>query len=548
MRKLVGFLAFLFFGIAIYAQPAVSLRIADLWLEEMTIPGFPAFHSGAVGHHDGKWIIMAGRTNGMHGFYPPFAFPGNGRQLNVYVVDPVQGSVWSVPNDDIADLRIREQLSSSNMQFAQKGDKLYITGGYGYMGAIDDFTTFPYLTAADMGCLTDSVIAGGDINPCFRITEDSLFAVAGGRMGRIADRYFLVFGHYFHHRYSVADLGSFIQHYTYQIRMFDITDNDTAFGPANLQVKTDSANFRRRDFNMTPFEEGNEKGFYAWSGVFRDSVDLPHYRPVRIKSDGTYQVLPVEQYLSHYHSASFSLITYRPGDYGSGPMHVFLGGMAEYYPDQNNQLVQDSLVPFTKQFSSVQGDSYFGELTEYYQGVTPWAGDPCNVFNPGEIRYAFPDYEGTNAEFIPNPALVSEQTGVVFDTLLFWSAPKALLGYVVGGIISTGPNIADMNDPSLSFASDRIYKVYYEMKACADMNESAASQVKIFPNPASENIRVDTDEDLKTLVITDAAGKIVRSQTGNVSHLLHVGDLAPGVYFLQAVSVGKSLRATFIKQ
>jgi hypothetical protein len=545
MRKFLTFFIGLIGLSAAQAQPLVSLRIADLWLEEITIPGFPAFHSGVVGHHDGKWIIMAGRTNGMHGFYPPFAFPGNGQQLNVYVVDPAQGNIWSVPNDGITDSRIREQLSSSNMQFAQKNDKLYITGGYGYMNAIDDFTTFPYLTSADMGCLTDSVIAGGDINPCFKITEDSLFAVAGGRMGRIDDRYFLVFGHYFHHRYSVADLGSFIQRYTYQIRMFDITDDGSVLAPSNVQVVTDSANFRRRDFNMTPFEEENEKGFYAWSGVFRDSVDLPHYTPVRIKSDGSYQVLPFEQKLAHYHSGSFSFKTNSPGDLGSNNMHVFLGGMAEYQTNSNNQLFQDSLVPFTKQFSSVQGTGQ--AMNELYHGVTPYPEIYCNYFQPGQIRFAFNEYEGTNAEFIPNPDLVSEQTGVVIDTELF-NGSVVLVGHVVGGIRSTGPNIADMNDPSLSFASDRIYKVFYQMQVCTDMEESSPDQLKIFPNPAVETIRIDTEEELKTVEITDATGKTVRSQTGNVSHLIYVGDLAPGVYFLQAQKNEKALRATFVKQ
>jgi hypothetical protein len=548
MRNFLSFFIGLTCLSATQAQPVVSLRIADLWLEETNIPGFPAFHSGAVGQHEGKWIIMAGRTNGMHGFYPPFAFPGNGRQLNVYVVDPEEGNIWSVPNDGITDVRIREQLSSSNMQFAQRNDKLYITGGYGYMNAIDDFTTFPYLTSADMGCLTDSVIAGGDINSCFNVTEDSLFAVAGGRMGRIDERYFLVFGHYFHHRYSVADLGSFIQRYTFQIRMFDLADSNSVFEPQNVQVVTDSVNFRRRDFNMTPFEEGNEKGFYAWSGVFRDSVDLPHYTPVRIKSDGTYEVLPFEQKLAHYHSGSFSFKTNSPGDMGGQNMHVFLGGMAEYYPDQNNQISQDSLVPFTKQFSSVQKNTFSGEISEYYHGVILYPEDYCNYFQPGQIRFAFNEYEGTNAEFIPNPDLVSEQTGVVLDTSIFLSETPLLLGYVIGGIHSTGPNIADMNDPSLSFASDRIYKVYYTMRTCADIKESAVSRVGLFPNPTSETIRVDTDDELKTLIITDAAGKTVRSQAGQIAYVLYVGDLAPGVYFLQAQTNEKALRATFVKQ
>jgi hypothetical protein len=514
-----------------YGQQDKSLIISDLWLEEMIIPQFPAFHSGVTAHYDGKWLIMGGRTNGMHGFYPPFAFPTGGRQESVYVVDPEAGSVWSADISGLDSL-VREQLGSSNMQFAQNGDKLYIAGGYGYKESIDDYTTFPYLTSVNMPMLMDSVIAGGNINTAFRSVIDSTMAVTGGRMGRIGDRYFLVFGHYFHHRYSVADLGSFIQKYTYQIRMFDIQDDDTLLAAVNKQVITDSVNFRRRDFNMTPFKEGTEKGFYAWSGVFRDSVDLPHYNPIRIKSDGSYAVLPFEQKLAHYHSGSFSMKIDNPGYYTYKDAHVFLGGMAEYYPDSGYALVQDSLVPFTKNFSSVQisGD----QIVEQKAGLLPWPTPECGLFFPNEIRNSFLEFEGTNMEFIPNLTYYDAETGVI-NYSHNWPNVNQPVGYLVGGIISAGRNIADMNDPSLSFASNKVYKVFYETKLCSNIQEYSTAILQVYPNPATDYIQARTDEAITRWEVTDLSGKTVLSRNA-AGQSLYVGNLAPGTYLLGIIT------------
>ncbi|MCG9912165.1 MAG: T9SS type A sorting domain-containing protein [Flavobacteriales bacterium] len=540
----IAFVLAVFGGISLhtYGQSALPFSYFDLWLEEVTIPQFPAFHSGVTAHHDGKWLIMGGRTNGMHGFYPPFAFPTNGRQELVYVVDPEAGSIWSADISGLDSLA-REQLGSSNMQFAQKDDKLYITGGYGYKESIDDYTTFPYLTSVNMPMLMDSVIAGGDISSAFRSVIDSTMAVTGGRMGRIGDRYFLVFGHYFHHRYSVADLGSFIQKYTYQIRMFDIQDDAVQLAAINKQVVTDSANFRRRDFNMTPFEEGTEKGFYAWSGVFRDSVDLPYYNPIRITSDGSYEVLPFEQKLAHYHSGSLS-ISLENSFLSSDKMHVFFGGMAEYYPDEFENLIQDSLVPFIKQISSVQ--VYSDGLVEHYNGVNFSTQDYCGTYAPNQIRFAFEEFEGSNMEFIPNPQYMNEETGVMNYELDFQN-PTLNIGYMVGGIISTGRNIADMNDPSLSFASNKVYKVFAEVKNCGNISEYSTATMQVFPNPSTDFIQAQTDEPVTRWDVTDLSGKTVLSQNA-AGQSLYVGNLASGTYLLHITTQQNAYRAKFIKR
>lgn len=517
---------------------------AEIWVEEVAVPGFPAFHSGSVAQHNGKWFILGGRTNGMHGFYPPFAFPNNGKQNQIYVVEPTAGDVWSVGLDSLP-LALREQLSSSNMQFAQHNGKLYIAGGYGYQAAIDDFTTFPYLTSVDLASLADSVIAGGNPAPCFKTVTDSSMAVAGGRLGRVGDRFFLACGHYFHHRYSKEDLGSFIQRYTYQVRMFNIKDSGNVLALENKAALTDSVNFRRRDFNMTAYSEGADgDGLMIWSGVFRDSVDLPHYRPIRVRANGTYEVLPLEQKMAHYQSGAMSLKGNGEQPFpGSGKyLHYFFGGMAEYYTDSAGQTVQDSLVPFVKAFSSVQlgggneHENFYGPFTAPYD----YGG-----MNSQRMRYGFGGYEGTNVEFIPNPQYLL--AGVEVLSVNPGAGTPVLLGHLVGGIESTGRNIADLNDPSLSFASGKIYAVYYQNTFVAGLNENAAQALRVYPNPVTDVLRADLTEPIQRREVVDLTGKTVL-QTRWGGPTLDVSALEPGTYFLKVFTKDKLYRSTFVKQ
>lgn len=539
---------FLVFTRAVFAQDLLAYY-SDVWIEPVTIPNFPALHSGAIAEHNGKWIMMGGRTNGMHGFYPPFAFPANGRQTNVYVVDPEAGSVWSSPIDSL-DVRVREQLSSSNMQFAEGNGKMYLSGGYGYHEAIDDFTTFPYLTSADMGCITDSVIAGGDLRPCFKVYEDSLMAVTGARMARIENDYFLVFGHFFHHRYSVADLGSFIQKYTYQIRKFNIQDTADSLYITNVEVVTDSSLFRRRDFNMTPFEDANERGLIVWSGVFRDSVDLPYYNPIKINQNLSYELLPLEQKYAHYTSAAFclKLDLYYEGWWSSLPnsIHMFFGGMAEYYLDEQKQVVQDSLVPFVKNFSSVHLDGNSPQEMPF--GISEFTSKDvlCPPYLLSGLRYAFEGYEGTNAEFVANPAYRSDTTGVLKVPTVQYD--PLTLGYIVGGIESTGPNIANMNDPSLSFASNKVYKVSYSYIECGNISEYATNPLKIFPNPSANLVNINTKEPVVRYEILDLTGKVIQQETGTDIRLFTISELVPGTYFLKVFTGGNVFHTSLIKQ
>ena len=56
----------------------------------------PTLHSFAAGHYDGKWVLIAGKTNGLHGFEAtgPNGFTPETQNREVWVVDPVARESW----------------------------------------------------------------------------------------------------------------------------------------------------------------------------------------------------------------------------------------------------------------------------------------------------------------------------------------------------------------------------------------------------------------------------------------------------------------------
>ncbi|MBL0342612.1 MAG: hypothetical protein IPP71_17970 [Bacteroidetes bacterium] len=239
-----------------------------LELEPFTISGLPGLHSYAYTIHDGKWLILGGRTNGLHGFQPPFAFPLATQNTNIYVVDPVAQQFWSATSSTLPQ-NIQEHISSSNMEGVRLGNYFYFIGGYGFSTPANDLITFPNITAIDVPGLMNAVMNQLPVTSYFRQITDPAMALCGSRAEVIDTTVYLVFGHQFDGRYNPNNMPSFTQVYSNQIRKFNITDNGTVFTITNYTSITDTVNFHRRDYNLAPqiFPNGTS-GITASSGVF----------------------------------------------------------------------------------------------------------------------------------------------------------------------------------------------------------------------------------------------------------------------------------------
>src|SRR5687768_4058817 len=290
----------------------------------------PTLHSFASAHHDGKWVLLAGRTNGLHGFGTSGSqnFPAAAQNSDVWVIDPVTKQSWrrSLTTDaGFTPLQLAA-LSSSNTQSAQVGDRLYVTGGYSR--GPSGFQTYDTLSSIDLPALTDWVMNGtGSASGAIRTIHDEAFRVTGGAMYPMKGRMHLVFGQNF-----IGGYPGGTTEYTKQVRSFQIVDDGTSLGTANFSATAPDENHRRRDLNVVPVVHRNAngtlaRGVEALSGVFTPT-DGVWTVPVYVNDDGQASMADPQapgtfkQAMNNYHSAKLGFYS----EQADSMHHVLFGG------------------------------------------------------------------------------------------------------------------------------------------------------------------------------------------------------------------------------
>jgi hypothetical protein len=419
-------------------SPPPATAAFAVTLTPVALAGLPALQSYVIGEADGKWLLLGGRKDGLHKRRPFETFLAADNNTIAYVVDPVAQAVWS---QAVASLTpsLASQLQSTNMEFVQRDDTLYVVGGYGYDVGAGDHVTHAYLTAIDVPEAIAAIIAGAPLAPHVRQLADERMAVTGGYLGELDGTFYLAGGQRFTGRYNPMGPNhgpGFTQAYTNEIRRFGITDDGTTLAITDYAAWHDEAALHRRDYNMAPqiFADGR-RGFTMFSGVFQYDRDVPWLTAVDFDAKG-YRVVPgFEQLFSHYHSAHASL-----HDAQRGEMHtIFFGGLAQFFFDASGTLTEDDAVPFVKTISMVTRRAD-GTMRE-------------------EVIGEMPALLGTSAEFVANPALAGPARGIL--ALPTQPLPPAGLdlGYVVGGIESSAPNVFFSNAVDASIASSRLFRV-----------------------------------------------------------------------------------------
>lgn len=447
-------------------------RQTDVLLEPIEISGLGGVQSYAFGQHEGKWLIIGGRLDGLHRRQPFASFDVAGHNTDIIVIDPVQKKQWRKSNSTLP-ASIREQLSATNPEFHQEGDRLYIIGGYGFSATLNDHTTYASLCAVDVPKVIDAVINNQDIVSFFRQIQHEKLAVTGGYLHKLYETYYLVGGQKFIGRYNPMgpDFGpGFFQEYTNAIRKFTLTDDGVNLGVTFRDEVYDEENLHRRDYNVAQhIKPDGTFGLTAFSGVFQKDVNLPFLNCVHIDTVG-YTVQPeFNQYYNHYHCAHVPLYSS-----SSQQMHtLFFGGIAQYY-DDNGVLTRDDEVPFVNTIARVTR-SKEGNMTEH------------------KLKSVMPGLLGSGSEFIINEQIPVYENGVIkFDELI---ADTTHIGYIYGGINSTAPNIFFTNTGSQSSASNRIFKVFLVKNQSSDTDDlNLQSQnglgMLVFPNPTFDNIQI----------------------------------------------------------
>lgn len=522
-----------------WSQPVSSFQVL---LEPQTLTNAPALQSFALGVHQGEWLMIGGRKDGLHRRQPFASFLAADNNTSIYVVNPANNQVWSAGLSAFP-VALQEQLQSTNIESTQRGNTLYLIGGYGYSATQNDHYTYPYLTAVDVPGAIQAIKTGANPAPYFRYIEDARMQVTGGYLGELDDYFYLVGGQKFIGRYNPMgpDHGpGFIQEYTNQIRKFRIEDDGLTLAIADYSPTTDTFNLHRRDYNMTPqiFPDGR-RGFTAFSGVFQPAIDLPWLNTVDIFPDGYAVNNNFYQYLNQYHTAHVPLY-----DAADNTMYtIFFGGISRYKIGPAGALVDDPDVPFVNTISMVKRNPS-GTMEELKIGEMP-------------------ALLGAAATFIPLPS-----TPLVFDHVIDLNAMQnnadtLTIGYVFGGIHSTQPNIFFINTGEQSSASAQLFKVKLVGNTSTAVRPLTVDGVnyfgiKVYPNPLKDKMhvsfRVPQQEEV-TVQVMDSRGAWIAtlvSETltpGNYELEWDASNLPSGVYAVEiSNAVGVSAVVRVVKE
>lgn len=418
--------------------------------------------SFVVGLHEGKWLLLTGRTNGLHGFNnDPNNFPPSQQNRVLYVVDPIHNQIFSRALDDPQSglsLDQIESLSVTNAEAYQSDETLYVVGGYGFRTLVNNFSTFNTLTAIDIPGLIRWVLRKTDKTAAsfIRQTFNGLFSVTGGEMFCLGKDHptLLVFGQDFEGTYF---FGNQTQIYTRQIRRFHIHDDgknlSAEFETPELQIP--DPNFRRRDLNIVPVlsNPNGELGrsLIVYSGVFTPSVGVWTV-PVTVSADGVPNMMDADspfafkQGMNNYSCANTNLFSERTGN-----MYTILFGGISYGFFVNGVFQTDDGIPFINQVTTIQRDSN-GGFTQYLMNAQ-YPLILSTQSNPGN-----PLLFGAEARFIPTASIPTYNTKHVKTDIIQLDnlQQSVVVGYIVGGIQSTLPHTNQITDSS---ASPYIFRV-----------------------------------------------------------------------------------------
>ena len=80
-----------------------------------------------------------------------------------------------------------------------------------------------------------------------------------------------------------------------------------------------------------------------------------------------------------------------------------------------------------------------------------------------------------------------------------------------------------------------------------EVAENSTVLLKIYPNPTSNQLTINTEIEILEIEIIDLTGKIIMTTNGN-STTINVTDLTPGSYFIKVITEENTITKKFVKQ
>lgn len=375
-----------------------------------------------------KWVLIAGRTNGLHDFSNVGNnFPPNFQNTTIYVVDPESGSATSRDltagsglSQDVIDC-----LSVTASQSFQNGRALYIVGGYGINTGTGEMETKSTLTAINLKELIHWVEGKkSSLTKVVRQTSHPLLQVTGGFLFQNSshDPFLLMLGQNFIGLYKDDSNGI----YTQQIRPFWLVDDGDRLAILPHVSATTFPDYRRRDLNIVPILRRNQPAYAILGGVFTTTTGVWTV-PITVFPDGSsFEPDPTaastfKQAMNHYNCPAFGLYSTKTQD-----MYVVLPGGISYGYFDNGTFTTDPEFPFINQVTTIQidrNDNYTQFLMDAVYPVIQSGGN--------DLRF------GAEAVFFPKDGIKLYHNGVIqLDKI----KESTVIGYIVGGIASQVAN------------------------------------------------------------------------------------------------------------
>lgn len=515
MLTLKGFVAIGIACLSVFTRLSAQTgeKPYSITLEEVTFPEWPGMHSFVIGEWEGKWLLMTGRTGGLHGFLPPDPFPVIEANNKIRMLDPITGEMWSSFTNTLPDA-MSDQLRSTNAQYFQRDKYLYIVGGYGKDTTSDILITFPNLLAVDLEQLTEALINDTEIISSFRQLTDTFFCVTGGEIEVLPndEKIYLFGGHVFTGEYTKPASDAFTQTYTNELRKFTLEDDGINITISDAEQIKDTAVFHRRDLNFEPVvNPGEEFGLAAFAGVFQYEADWVWFNPVYVNETGFIMDEKFKQKLNAYTCPVMPVYDSVSQNYYS----TFFGGISQFYHNEASDTIKEDMnVPFINDISTI---------IKYADGSTEQILEPIK----------FDALLGSNAVFILNADAPHYSNEVIQLHKIYG---ETLAGYIFGGIDALVPNFTP------SSASNRLFKVWINYENPMAIVEGEFEQISIFPNPVNGTLilKNDSQKTIDSYQLINNLGEVLDAQEikllNGATCSINLKNISPGIYFLKLTS------------
>lgn len=413
-------------------------NLPNITLAPISNGGLPALRDPIVAEKSNKWLILSGSLGTFHDFTNTF-------NTNIYVYNPKMMQIHSVPiSSTNLPPEVIAQLSSSDPEFLQDGDTLYIIGGFYNPPNTQTYTTLNTITAINVPGMINAVLNNQTNLAPFVSFNTSIpeFKTTGGQLGKIGSNFYLTFGQDCEGNYCAVS-----QTYTNSIYQFttDPSLSSIKIISSVTHNDLDGSGWRRRDYTLVPYMLDNSETLFAMAGPFTPGNDaLVWTNGITFNAKIQYNDNFINQQGNQYLT---SVLPMYSKNSNTSFVTTFAGLSNLYWAVSG--LVYNNTTPLGNIMDLISTDTE-GNVQEYVN-LQPM----CS-----EKPLAACLYMGLGAHFIRAADYYDARGILQLDQLP--PNVSTLIGYIYGGLLSPVQNIFGT---TADYVTNQVYEVYVSPSA-----------------------------------------------------------------------------------